>query len=158
MKKQLVTIINVYDRKKYKNWKKTLMFSGFVWFFGFFLTLLLFQKTFTTVHTTDRALKFFPHHITCCHPCTSSTWNYTWSKSCIQPHPLLALLSLHYRVEHSGGSCLSFWHVFLYPFVHEHTLPPMTSTVPTLSLCASHVPANILSTDKPHRVSSAPLI
>lgn len=84
----------------------------FLTFHHSFLLLLLLQKTLTTVHTTDHALKFFPRHMTGCHPWTSWTWEHTWSKSCMQAYSLLALLSCHHRVEHSGGLCLSVWHVF----------------------------------------------
>lgn len=94
----------------------------------FFLTTPTFPKEI--YHSS--CIQIFPRYITCCHPCTSSTWDNTWSKSCIQAYLLPALLSLHHRVEHSGSSCSLFWHVFLYAFVHEHTLPP--KTVPTLSL------------------------
>lgn len=97
-----------------------------------FLAHLLFQKTFTTFHTTVHAVKFFPHHITCRHPCTSSTWNHTWSKSCIVP-TTDSVIS-----PPQGWTLRQFLLIiltcFVYAFMHEHTLPAVTSIVPTMSL------------------------
>lgn len=117
----------------------------FVFFYVFFLPLLVSQMTFTTVHTTDHALKFFPHHITCCHLCTSSTstWNSTWSKSRIQQW--LALLSLHPRVEHSWPCKFIFLTGLC---IHSCTNTPYPQWLPQLFYLLIYS----------HRVISAPLI
>lgn len=88
------------------------------------LTLLLFllpthkQKKNTTLYT-DHALVFYPGYVAHRRRSTSSTWNYTWSKSCIQP-------STDYAMSPPQGWTL--WQLmfiiltcFLYPFVHDHT-------------------------------------